>query len=53
MVLMIVKNNSSYSGYNEVDRVEESGDESKKNMEIGKRNSSYAYTLFHNFIIHD
>ena len=27
---MIANNNSSYSGYNEVNRVEESGDESKK-----------------------
>ena len=30
MILMIAKNDSSYSGHNEVNRVEESGDESEK-----------------------
>ena len=44
MILMIANNNSSYSGYNEVNRVEESGDESEKNAEIGKCKSSCAYT---------
>ena len=44
MILMIANNNSSYLGYNEVNRVEESGDESEKNAEIGKCNSGCAYT---------
>ena len=41
---MIANNNSSYSGYSEVNRVEESGDESEKNEEIGKCNSVCTYT---------
>ena len=44
MILMIANSNSSYSGYNEVNRVEETGDESKKNAEIGKCKNSCAYT---------
>ena len=44
MILMIANNNSSYSGYNEVNRVEESGDGSGKNAEIGKCKSGCAYT---------
>ena len=32
MILMIANNNYSYSGYNEVNRVEESGDKSEKKM---------------------
>ena len=44
MILMIADNNTSSSGYNEVNRVEESGDESKKNAEIGKCKSGCAYT---------
>ena len=38
---MIANNNSSYLGYNEVNRVEESGDESEKNAKIGKCKSLY------------
>ena len=49
----MIANNNSYSGYNEVNRVEESGDESKKNVEIGKCKISWAHTQFYNFIIHD
>ena len=30
MILMIANNNSPYSGYNEVNRVDESGDESER-----------------------
>ena len=41
MILMIANNNSPYSGYNEVNRVEESGDESEKNAKIGKCKSLY------------
>ena len=41
---MIENNNSSYSGYNEVNRVEEGGDVSEKNAEIGNCKSSCAYT---------
>ena len=41
---MIANNNFSYSSYNEVNWVEESGDESKKNEKIGKCKSSCAYT---------
>ena len=41
---MIANNNSSYSGYNEVNRVDESGDEGEKNAEIGKCKSSCTYT---------
>ena len=44
MILMIENNNSSDSGYNKVNRVEESGDESEKNEEIGKCKSDCAYT---------
>ena len=44
MILMIVNNNSSYSGYNEVNRGEQSGNESEKNAEIGKCKSGFAYT---------
>ena len=41
---MIANNNSSYSGYNQVNRVKESGDQSKNNAEIGKCKSGCAYT---------
>ena len=44
MILMIANNNSSYSGCNEVNRFEETGDESEKNAEIGKCKSGCAYT---------
>ena len=44
MILMIPNYNSSYSGYNKINRVEESGDESEKNEEIGKCKSDCAYT---------
>ena len=44
MILMIANNNSSYSGCNEVNRFEESGDESEKNGEIGKCKRGWAYT---------
>ena len=48
MVLMIAKNNSSYSGYNEVNRVEKSGDKSEK---IWKLVSARAVVLILCFII--
>ena len=41
---MIPNYNSSYSGYNKISRVEESGDESEKNEEIGKCKSDCAYS---------
>ena len=48
MILMIANNNSSYSGFNEVNRVEESGDASKK---IWKLVSARAVVLILNSII--
>ena len=44
MILMIANNNSSYSSYNEVNRVEESGNVSEENAEIGKCKSGCVYT---------
>ena len=44
MILMIANINSSYSGYNEVNRVEESGDQNEKNAGIGKCKSGCANT---------
>ena len=44
MILMITNNNSSYSGYYEVIRVEKSGEQSENNAEIGKLKTGCAYT---------
>ena len=49
MILMIANNNSPYSGYNEVSRVDESGDESEK--KCGNWLSARAVVLILNFII--
>lgn len=52
MICMTANNNSPYSGYNEVNnKVEESGDQSEDNVEIGNCKRGCTYTYFHNFII--
>ena len=54
MICMTANNNSPYSVYNEVNKkVEESGDQSKDNVEIGNRKRGCTYTYSHNFIIYD
>ena len=44
MILMIANNNSPNSGQNEGNRVEESGNKSGKNAEIGKCKSGCDYS---------
>ena len=52
MICMTANNNSPYSGYNEVNnKVEESGDQSEDNVEIGSCKRGCTYTYFHNFKI--
>ena len=52
-MILIIANNNSYPGYNEVKRVKKSGDESEKNAEIDKCKSGCAYTSIHSFIRYD